>query len=997
MGFWLVDSAKAAELAKTPEFLIKNWDQEDGLPSTRIDSVARTSDGYVWLATYGGLVRFDGVRFTTFNTNSIPVPGANAVNCVFVDRHDALWIGTTVGTLVRMHDNGFTEVRLPAIGAYAGRRVNAIAEDSQGALWLAFDEAGMLRFKDDTFERFSATNDLPSGNVTQLLCDRTGRLWAVAGGQLLIFEKDHWQSPGGTDAPTESVRVIREAGDGGLWVATTGANARGARILKFKDAKWEPELSPYPWPQGSMRSRTQAIFEDKQGKLWCATAGAGIFFRSRGETWRRLVSVGTLSQADALCLMEDEEGVMWIGTRTAGLHQVRPRPVRTLQLPAEANQNVVLTVCAARDGSIWAGTEGAGIFRWRENELTHYGAEQGLNNLFVNALFEDSHTNLWAGTAGGLFHLQGERFEPVAGPSALRTPVMSLFEDRKGTLWAGSRGGLLRFRDNEIRVFVSRDGLGGAPVRALAEDRDGRLWVAIETAGIFRQDGERFEQFNEIPTNLSTGTRAIYCDADGVMWFATRRSGLFRLKNGQLDEWNNANDGLPSDRHFALLEDGKKNLWLSSESGIFGTTKRSLDMYKRGQASPLTPWHLTQADGLAYTVCTGGGQPAAAKSADGLMWFGDGPAVAFFDPATVPRGLRVRPPLIEEVLADGAPLRVTDTNGVQVRSGVASFEFHYTSPNIISPQRIKFRYQLAGKDKQWVKADTRRAAYYTDLPPGRYKFTVQAATLDGEWYETARALPVVVVPRLYERRPVQIAAGIFLLAAVAGGAWRAERSRSRMRLERLRLETAMVQERQRIARDIHDDLGSGLTEIILLSDNLHDELPPSPGSEKMVGEISTRARALTRAMDEVVWAVNPRNDTLEGLLTYFNKFAQEYLSHAGVRCRMDLPLELPFVALSAEARHHLYLACKEALNNSVKHSGASEVWIRLQSVSENFVLSIEDNGKGFDAAQVARGQGLQNMRRRLEELGGRCEIHSQPGAGTRVALFIAIAQTVNAN
>lgn len=207
----------------------------------------------------------------------------------------------------------------------------------------------------------------------------------------------------------------------------------------------------------------------------------------------------------------------------------------------------------------------------------------------------------------------------------------------------------------------------------------------------------------------------------------------------------------------------------------------------------------------------------------------------------------------------------------------------------------------------------------------------------------------------------------------------------------------MVQERQRIARDIHDDLGSGLTEIILLSDNLHDELPPSPGSEKMVGEISTRARALTRAMDEVVWAVNPRNDTLEGLLTYFNKFAQEYLSHAGVRCRMDLPLELPFVALSAEARHHLYLACKEALNNSVKHSGASEVWIRLQSVSENFVLSIEDNGKGFDAAQVARGQGLQNMRRRLEELGGRCEIHSQPGAGTRVALFIAIAQTVNVN
>jgi signal transduction histidine kinase len=258
-------------------------------------------------------------------------------------------------------------------------------------------------------------------------------------------------------------------------------------------------------------------------------------------------------------------------------------------------------------------------------------------------------------------------------------------------------------------------------------------------------------------------------------------------------------------------------------------------------------------------------------------------------------------------------------------------------------------------------------------------------------------MPLIVTPRFYERTTVQATAGLVLLVAVAFGVWRAERSRSRMRLERLRMQTAMEQERQRIARDIHDDLGAGLTEIILLSDNLHDELPPLPGSDRMVNEISVRARALTRAMDEVVWAVNPRNDTLEGLLTYFNKFAQEYLSHAGMRCRMDVPVELPYISLAAETRHHLYLACKEALNNCVKHSGGSEVWIHLKPALGHYVLSIEDNGHGFNMGNVARGNGLQNMRRRLEELGGRCEIHSTPDRGTRVDLFIVIDKTTATN
>ena len=990
---FVAGNANAVELARVKEFLINNWDQGDGLPSSRINSIAHTPDGYLWLATHGGLARFDGVRFTTFGTNAIPSMQSNAVSCVLTDHEGVLWIGTTVGTLIRRDAQGFLPVKLPGAQQYAGRWVNSLAESAEGALWIAIDEAGLVRFKGGHSECYQLTNGLPATNVTELLRAKNGDLWAVGDGHLLRYLDQRWQIWDGENPPSEEVRVICQAGGGGLWVATYAEGFRGTRIYRFQDDTWQEESGPYPWAQGSVRSRSHAIFEDGEGKLWCATAGGGIFFRQSGGPWQRLVSAGSLSQSDTLCFMQDDAGILWVGTRTAGLYQVRPRLVRTLPLPSEDNQHVVLTVCAADDGSLWAGTDGAGLYRWHDSELSQYGVAQGLGNLHVNTLLEDSRSNLWAGTVGGLYRLNRDRFEPVEGSTALRTSVMALYEDPEGTLWAASRGGLIRFRGDEIRLFTSRDGLGGAPGRALATDREGRLWVEIETAGMYRQKGGQFERVEGLPPGLATGARAIIGDSSGALWFATRSSGLFRWQDNQLNYWNYESDGLPSDRHFGLMDDSNGNLWVSSENGIFGCPKRALEKYQRGHTSPLTPWRLTQADGLAYKVCTGGGQPAAARSADGLLWFGDGPAVAVFDPAAVPHGIHVWQPLVEEAIADGEELPRVGPWEVRVKSGAASFEFRYTSPNVIAPQRLRFRYQLLGADKHWVQADHRRAAYYTHLSPGHYRFLVQAAAPDGDWVESARALSVVVVPRFFERRTVQAAGSLLLLAAVAGTVWRAERNRSRRRMERLKLQSAMEEERQRIARDIHDDLGSGLTEIILLSDNLKDEMPVSQSAEKMVSEISTRARALTHAMDEVVWAVNPRNDTLESLLTYFNKFAQEYLTSASIRCRLDVPVDLPPVPLSAESRHHLYLACKEALNNVVKHSGASEVWIRSASASDRFSLSIEDNGRGFDAgAQSSRGHGLQNMRRRLEELGGRCEITSKPGAGVRVTFSLSIRQ-----
>jgi signal transduction histidine kinase len=293
-------------------------------------------------------------------------------------------------------------------------------------------------------------------------------------------------------------------------------------------------------------------------------------------------------------------------------------------------------------------------------------------------------------------------------------------------------------------------------------------------------------------------------------------------------------------------------------------------------------------------------------------------------------------------------------------------------------------------DKEWVEAGSRREASYSRLPPGRYQFQVMARGPEDAWRGGFAGLAVEILPRFWERRPVQLAAGLALLAGVAGAARTVERTRSRRRLERLELQRTLDAERHRIARDIHDDLGSGLTEIILLSDSLDEALQPTPADHKLAGEIAARARSLTRAMDEVVWAVNPRNDTLEGFLTYLDKFAQDYLSRAGLRCRWHVPPEVPELPLSAEVRHSLFLACKEALHNIIKHARASEVAVRLDLTEAGFTLAIEDDGQGFAAAQPPpRGNGLANMRQRLKELHGLCRVESTLGRGTRVSFSLS--------
>ena len=474
------------------------------------------------------------------------------------------------------------------------------------------------------------------------------------------------------------MRTISAARDGGLWVATGTVDplaSRDLRLFKLKEGTWSAQLEPYPWPQDSQQFQRLALLEDESGRVWCAAAGS-VFFRSPAGSWQRLLSAAPGVQVEVLCLAEDENGLLWMGTRTTGLLQVQKRQAMTLSLPAFARQHAVLTVCASKDGSVWCGTDGAGIFRWQADQITPFGSDQGLTNLHVATLLEDRRTNLWAGTDGGLFRRVGERFEPAPGPPALREPILALLEDRQGNLWTGGAPDWFGSTPRAESSLARKRVCSGEPFARWRKTANGRIWVG-PNAGLYWLDGEEFQYYPVPQEPHLQGIFALHCDTAGSLWIGTDLAGLLRFRADHFDQWLWSRDGLPSNHLTAILEDDQGDLWISSENGIFGCSKPELDKYQRGLTPPLRPRRLTPAEGLAQKVCSGVGQPSACKSADGRLWFPNGPALVVFDPTTIPRTLRVWPPLIEGVSVDGVPASLVPA-GLRIRSGARRIEFQYS-------------------------------------------------------------------------------------------------------------------------------------------------------------------------------------------------------------------------------------------------------------------------------------------------------------------------------
>jgi signal transduction histidine kinase/ligand-binding sensor domain-containing protein len=964
-----------------PSYFTRILRAEDGLPHNAVTAITQTRDGYLWFGTYDGLARFDGASFTVFDNNNTPEMRSSRVISLFEDSEGRLWIGHEAGELTCYRDGKFYAREVDA--SWENRNINDIGSDQSGEIWLLNEKGMLARVNGGLISAPSAGNSTRMATLTR---NADGELWVVYDGQVSRLEHGalspvlpYSQEPG-------YVESVCASHDGGFWILG------GGRIRKWNKHEWTDDLGSTPWDQTFITT----VVETKSGCLAVGTLGQGLYliFPHRGVIHLDRAAGFPHDWVRSLC--EDREGTLWAGTGSGGLVALRAGKVATVNPPDQWQGRVVLSATTSRDGALWVGTEGAGLYRYFRDEWTHFGETNGLSNLFVWSVTEDSQGRIWAGTwRGGLFIQQGDRFEPPPGLENLTVATPAVLHARNGVTWIGTEEGLLRYEAGATKWYGRRAGLIQPEVRAVAEDRDGSVWFGMSGGGLGHLTDNAVWQYRKRDGLSSDYVQCLHFDADGALWIGTYGGGLNRYKQGRFTGLTTS-QGLPNNFIQDIEEDAQGNFWMSSHGGIFRIARTNLNSCADGEVQTVRSLVYGKGDGMPTLECSGGLQPSGCKTADGRLWFPTSKGLVVLDPSDA-RSSRLIPPVrIEKMVVDGKLVPLPVDPGARLfipPGGEQQFDFYYTALSFVAPEKVLFQYRLEDLDTGWRDAGTKRTINYTRIPPGDYTFRVKACNSDGVWNEIGAALSFTVQPYFWQTWWFRVLAGVAAATVLAGAVLIDARRRMHHKLERLERQRAIERERARIAQDIHDNLGANLTRISMLSQLAHGELDNPQHAATQLDRIYGTTRELTRAMDEIVWAVNPQHDTLDSLASYLGNFAQEFLGSLDVRCRLDMPLQLPAWPLTAEVRHNLFLAFKEAMNNVLKHADATEVYVSLVTGADAFTLVVRDNGVGFsleaaDGAGNARGNGLINMRQRLAKIGGRCEVQSAPGKGTEVKFVV---------
>ena len=966
----------------------------------------------MWIGTLAGLVRFDGARFTIFDNDRNPELKNGRITGLCEDAHGSLWIGHETGDLTRLQNGAFESVELPR--AWSEDVVSSIATDDQGDVWIQSRQGRLARLRDGEVLP-PVPSVVSSYGLATMALDREGKLWVWRGGQLAYLSGGELVIPEQEPAsPTNFVQSFCPAQDGGLWVM------RGGRLGKYKDGTWQLESTA---PTNLVNAI--GLLETRAGLVVIRTTDQGLWLVQPNQYAGNISRTNGLNSNWVGSVCEDREGNLWVGCTGRGLNLLKSVKFEAADPPDHWNGMPVLSVTLGKDGSIWAGSEGSGLYRLHQNQWTQYGDAEGLTSKYVWSVLEDAAGHVWAGTWGdGLFVESGGRFVHAPGLEQERTPMMALAQGKDGEIWVGTRVGLMRYQNGQVDWFGINQGVKSADVRTIVQAEDGSVWFGMMGGGLGHLKDNVVKQYRKEDGLAGDFVLCLHFDATGALWIGTAGGGLCRLKNGAFSKIG-ADNGLPNSIISNIAEDNFGNYWLSSAGGIFRVRLDVLNRCANGQLKKLEVNTFGIWDGLETTDCSGGFQPGSGKSPDGRLWFSTRKGVVSVDPANLrPNDI---PPtvVIEQVLADKTPIsdqrpapktsRQTsipanvdpvsmreDKSPLHVAPGCQRLEFFFTALSFTAPEKVRFKYRLAGLENEWTEAGGNRSAGYSHIPPGTYKFQVRACNNDGVWNDQGAEVGIIVLPLFWQTwwfHFLAYAAGFML---VVSGVLAESRRRHNRRLEKLERQQVVERERSRIAQDMHDDLGANLTRISLLSQTaslgLSRESPPA----QYLDQIYTSAREMTRGMDEIVWAVNPQHDTMESLLNYLTRFAFEFLRSADIRCRMNMPVQIPDWKIRSEVRHNLFLAFKEVLHNAVKHAAAKEVRVSLKLQPKGFELRIEDDGRGLDEATIrqpqssedrlARGNGLANIRNRLRTIGGTTEITGSAATGTLVIFSVPVVQ-----
>jgi len=944
------------------EFGHQAWLTENGLPQNTVQAIVQTRDGYLWVGTQDGLARFDGVNFTVFDKENTPAFKSNDIRFLHEDRQSRLWISTSYGLVCR-HDGQFTTFAVSE--GLPDNSVGPIAEDTNGNVWIG-TAGGLSRFENGHFKTFTVDQGL-SRNVIQTLfarSDGTVLVGTSAGIQILNGDRfTSWNTPSGV--PAANITAIAETSDGLLWFGTLD----GLFAVHGKTgATTAIDL---------LNKRISALLVDREGSLLIATAGGLARWRN-GKAESFTTGDGLTSNL-VLSVFEDREGSVWIGTEAGGLNLLKTKKFITYTTQDGLPSDLVKAIYQDPQGGIWIGSNGGGLTRFYGGQFTTWTTRDGLSSDVVLSLAGDTEGVIWIGTPDGLNRFQNGKFQTFTFADGLSNDlVRSVLVDHNGVLWVGTRDGLNSFRDNQFTTYTTKDGLANNFIGAIFEDLNGNLWVGT-LGGLSKIKDGNVQTFTTKDGLSSNTVISLYEDIAGDLWIGTNGGGLNRLRGGKFVSFSNT---LAADVIYRILGDQQQNLWCSSNKGIFRVNKGELDKVAKGENATVTPVFYGPADGMLTRECSGGGHPAGWKTSDGRMWFATIKGLAVINPENIPLNTTPPPVALEQIFVDNQSIPLTQK--VTLSPDASRFDFYYTALSFIAPENVHFKYRLEGFDDDWIDSGARRVASYTNLRPGNYRFRVIAANNDGIWNESGAAIEFYLRPHFYQTYWFYLVC----VALLALAAWQLYRLRVKRMASQFQ---AVLAERSRIAREIHDNLAQDILGISVQLELVARLMPAAAETAK--GHLD-RARILVRnSMTEArryVWDLRSQELHRKDLAAALRDTTQRLTAESNV----DAVVEVagPLRPLPADVEANLLRIGQEAINNAVRHAQAKRIDVALNFDTQSVRLSVRDDGRGFDTnEQIADGHfGLLGMRERAAQMGGVLSIQSAEERGTQVAVEVRL-------
>ncbi len=978
-------------VSTNPAWLTRVWQTDDGLPDNNVTSIAQGLDGYLWVITPAGLTRFDGVHFNSFpieDFTKLVVPHVREVLC---GRSGVLWAASDGGIIIGLNPD-FSTVPVPQ-AELPKRGPHSLAESNDGSLWLGYalwtgNSNSVYRIKGGQVKCFTAKEGEPAGPFHSLIIDGIGDVWMAKGNQLAIYKNGSFHVVMGV----HGVLCLGATHTNAVWFVSGthlfNCGASGA----LRDCGCVS--------QSLAESTVTAILEDVGGAVWIGTDGNGLFRYSPSGVERVEVSHSSI-----LSLAEDREGNIWVGTAGGGLDRICPRGIRLETVGNNLVSSQLRSITQDTNGTLWGVTENGimvsrlhGQWEPRFTNLPYSGA--------ITCVAGDHDGSIWAGTQEGkvlrLANGACAAWDTTWGAhgAAANASIRALLSPSPGELWVVGISMVNFLKNGHLQNVRLPPNIHS--ISAMAEDAAGDFWIGANSA-LIRFHGAQF--VDETPGLLTVPHPicSLYGTADGSLWVGTRGGGLLRFKDGRFTQIR-SEQGLLNNFISQIVADDHNWLWFGSDHGIFKIKQRELNQTIRDSALPLRPIVYGQNEGLnsldaIFSTAPPYVLPNAIRSRDGRIWILTYSGVVIADPKLLPENAGSPSAIITQVVKDGQT--IASYGGVVSTQTVANLktpnvllelppsywhlEFDFTAFHFSAPENVHFRYQLGGFDENWIEAGTARSASYSRLGAGNYQFRVEACVGDGPWDQAPAALAFTVAPFFWQTWWFRLSVFSFFSLSLIAIVRYVSIRRMRLKLAAMEKQAAVERERGRIARDIHDDLGNRLTEIQLLTSLAQR----NRGPEKVISQvqkISSAARQATDALDEIVWAINPRNDTLADFINYVEEFTRDFLRMAEIQCRVDAPPHLPDKSVSAEIRHNLFLAVKEALNNIVNHANATEVSLRILILNESISIIIEDNGHGFNGQAKGSGaDGLENMQERIFEIGGQFDIKSSAHSGTLIS------------